>query len=80
VTGRCGAGAGLRAVIAKHGLFCALYSDRGSHFWVTVVGSTSVDLSLLSIKYAGTVSFTTTVTSGNGNPSNILAYAPSVTL
>jgi len=28
--------AGLREVIEKQGLFCALYSDRGSHFFVTV--------------------------------------------
>jgi hypothetical protein len=26
--------AGLRAVIEKHGIFCALYSDRASHFFV----------------------------------------------
>jgi transposase len=27
--------AGLKAVIARKGVFCALYSDRGSHFWLT---------------------------------------------
>jgi transposase len=27
--------AGLREVIERRGLFCALYSDRGSHFWLT---------------------------------------------
>jgi hypothetical protein len=27
--------AALRAVVEKQGLFCALYSDRGSHFFVT---------------------------------------------
>src|SRR6516164_9051105 len=27
--------AGLREVIEQQGLFCALYSDRGSHFWHT---------------------------------------------
>src|SRR6266516_2646496 len=27
--------AGLKAVIARQGVFCALYSDRGSHFWLT---------------------------------------------
>src|SRR6266566_7124634 len=27
--------AGLKAVIARQGEFCALYSDRGSHFWLT---------------------------------------------
>lgn len=26
---------GLHAVIARHGLFCSLYADRGSHYWVT---------------------------------------------
>jgi transposase len=27
--------AAVRAVIERKGLFCALYSDRGSHFWLT---------------------------------------------
>ena len=27
--------AGLKAVIERKGVFCALYSDRGSHFWLT---------------------------------------------
>jgi len=27
--------AGLREVIERKGVFCALYSDRGSHFWLT---------------------------------------------
>ena len=27
--------AGLQAVIQEKGVFCALYSDRGSHFWLT---------------------------------------------
>ena len=27
--------AGLREVIERKGLFCTLYSDRGSHFWLT---------------------------------------------
>src|SRR5246127_2823941 len=27
--------AGLREVIGRKGVFCALYSDRGSHFWLT---------------------------------------------
>ena len=26
---------GLREVIERKGVFCALYSDRGSHFWIT---------------------------------------------
>jgi hypothetical protein len=29
--------AGLRAVIEQKGLFCALYSGRGAHFWLTLV-------------------------------------------
>jgi transposase len=35
--------AGLREVIATKGLFCALYSDRGSHFFVTVKAGEKVD-------------------------------------
>src|SRR3954467_4574097 len=35
--------AGLWEVIAKQGLFCALYSDRGSHFFVTVKEGERVD-------------------------------------
>jgi transposase len=27
--------AGLREVVERRGVFCALYSDRGSHFWLT---------------------------------------------
>ncbi len=27
--------AGLKAVVERKGVFCALYSDRGSHFWLT---------------------------------------------
>src|SRR5258708_37983115 len=27
--------AGLKEVIEDKGVFCALYSDRGSHFWLT---------------------------------------------
>ena len=34
---------GLREVIGKHGLFCALYSDRGSHFFVTPKAGEKVD-------------------------------------
>ena len=26
---------GLREVVADHGLFCSLYSDRGSHYFFT---------------------------------------------
>ena len=35
--------AGLRAVIEGKGLFCALYSDRGSHFWLTPKAGGKVD-------------------------------------
>jgi transposase len=35
--------AGLREVIESKGLFCALYSDRGSHFFVTVKAGEKVD-------------------------------------
>jgi transposase len=35
--------AGLWEVIETHGLFCALYSDRGSHFFLTVKEGEKVD-------------------------------------
>jgi len=35
--------AGLREVIQAQGLFCALYSDRGSHFFVTPKAGEKVD-------------------------------------
>jgi transposase len=35
--------AGLREVIATEGIFCALYSDRGSHFFVTPKAGEKVD-------------------------------------
>src|SRR6266545_1930885 len=35
--------AGLREVIEQQGVFCALYSDRGSHFFVTVKAGEKVD-------------------------------------
>ena len=35
--------AGLREVIERQGLFCALYSDRGSHFFVTPKAGAPVD-------------------------------------
>jgi hypothetical protein len=34
---------GLREVVENQGLFCALYSDRGSHFFVTVKQGDKVD-------------------------------------
>jgi len=35
--------AGVREVIERKGLFCALYSDRGSHFWHTPKAGGKVD-------------------------------------
>lgn len=35
--------AGLWEVIERKGLFCALYSDRGSHFWLTPTAKGKVD-------------------------------------
>jgi transposase len=35
--------AALREVIERQGLFCALYSDRGSHFWLTPKAGEEVD-------------------------------------
>jgi transposase len=35
--------AALREVVAQHGIFCALYSDRGSHFWLTPKEGEMVD-------------------------------------
>src|ERR1700693_3525343 len=35
--------AGLQEVIERKGIFCALYSDRGSHFWLTPKAGESVD-------------------------------------
>ena len=35
--------AALREVIERQGLFCALYSDRGSHFWTTTKAGEKVD-------------------------------------
>jgi hypothetical protein len=40
--------AGLREVIESQGLFCALYSDRGSHFFVTVKQGEKVDKNRLT--------------------------------
>ncbi len=35
--------AGLKEVIAGKGVFCALYSDRGSHFWLTAQAGGKID-------------------------------------
>ena len=35
--------AALQEVIERKGLFCALYSDRGSHFWLTPKAGEAVD-------------------------------------
>jgi transposase len=40
--------AGLRVVIEEKGLFCALYSDRGSHFFVTPKAGEKVDRNRLT--------------------------------
>jgi hypothetical protein len=40
--------AGLREVIERKGLFCALYSDRGSHFFVTPKAGEPVDKTRLT--------------------------------
>lgn len=40
--------AGLREVIQAKGLFCALYSDRGSHFFVTPKAGEPVDKNRLT--------------------------------
>jgi transposase len=40
--------AALRAVVERKGLFCALYSDRGSHFWLTPKGGGKVDRNRLT--------------------------------
>src|SRR6202023_800623 len=37
--------AALQEVIERKGLFCALYSDRGSHFWLTPKAGEAVDRS-----------------------------------
>jgi transposase len=35
--------AALRAVVERNGVFCALYSDRASHFWLTPKAGEAVD-------------------------------------
>lgn len=35
--------AGLKEVIERKGIFCALYSDRGSHFWLTPKAGGKID-------------------------------------
>src|SRR5499433_998097 len=35
--------AGLKEVIERKGVFCALYSDRGSHFWHTPKAGGKID-------------------------------------
>jgi hypothetical protein len=45
--------AGLKVVEAK-GVFCALYSDRGSHFWLTPKGGGKLDSHRLIQVGAGT--------------------------
>lgn len=40
--------AGLKEIIREHGLFCSLYTDRGSHFFHTPKAGGAVDKSLLT--------------------------------
>ena len=39
---------GLREVVAAHGLFCALYSDRGSHYFCTLAAGGKVSKTVLT--------------------------------
>src|SRR5215472_865075 len=41
--------AALREVVERKGVFCALYSDRGSHFWLTQVGRALRELGIQMI-------------------------------
>jgi transposase len=39
---------GVREVVAKHGLFCSLYTDRGSHYFETPVAGSRVSKTVLT--------------------------------
>lgn len=39
---------GLREVVGKHGLFCSLYSDRGSHYFFTLEAGGKVSKTVLT--------------------------------
>jgi hypothetical protein len=39
---------GVEEVIVKHGLFCSLYTDRGSHYWLTKTANKKVDKQALT--------------------------------
>ena len=39
---------GVREVVAKHGLFCSLYTDRGSHYFCTPEGGGPVSKTVLT--------------------------------
>jgi transposase len=39
---------GVRDVVAKHGLFCSLYTDRGSHYFETPVAGARVSTTVLT--------------------------------
>src|ERR1019366_4607920 len=39
---------GLRDVIARHGLFCSFYTDRGSHYFFTPEGGGPVSKTVLT--------------------------------
>jgi transposase len=40
--------AGVKQVVDRHGLFCSLYTDRGSHYWSTPEAGGKVDKSQLT--------------------------------
>ena len=39
---------GAREVVANHGLFCALYTDRGSHYFLTEAAGGRVSRTILT--------------------------------
>ena len=39
---------GVREVVAKHGLFCSLYTDRGSHYFLTPEAGGKVSKTVLT--------------------------------
>ena len=38
---------GIKQVILEHGLFCSLYTDRGSHYWNTEQAGGKVDKTMV---------------------------------
>jgi hypothetical protein len=39
---------GVREVVAKHGLFCSLYTDRGSHYFASAAAGNRVSKTVLT--------------------------------